>query len=248
MNPCLCPQEKRSLPGDREPALKRAFKSFVEERDDKFTMELLLLPSALKEELLGLAHSSPSNPVGTALPPPPGPQQPGQLTCCHVIPPKQTLHPGVLETEQDRSQSSTPVTELSNRILDTSFEDRGSTGSKVAGGAGTAPEVVLLNGTRPSHKRRSSESETRDTKRQYSLERRDESPERARERERHRDRDREGRGGGSSCRSKTPVASASLSANANVTVAPIVLDPSEGDEGEAVSPETNLRCLVNFFR
>ncbi|XP_029687977.1 NEDD4-binding protein 1 [Takifugu rubripes] len=205
-------QEKRSLPGDREPAVKRAFKSFVEERDDKFTMELLLLPSALKEELLGLAHSSPSNP---------------------------TLHPGVLEIEQDRSQSSTPVTELSNRILDTSFEDRGSAatvaeGAKVAGGAGSAPEVVLLNGTRPSHKRRSSESETRDTKRQYSLERREESPDRARERD----------------RSKTPVPSASLSlsANANATVAPIVLDPSEGDDGEAVSPETNLRCLVNFFR
>ena len=50
-------QEKRSLPSDREPAVKRAFKSFVEERDDKYTMELLLLPSALKEELLGLAHS-----------------------------------------------------------------------------------------------------------------------------------------------------------------------------------------------
>ncbi|KAI4825194.1 hypothetical protein KUCAC02_020885 [Chaenocephalus aceratus] len=43
--------EKRSLPSDREPAVKRAFKSFVEERDDKYTMELLLLPSALKEEL-----------------------------------------------------------------------------------------------------------------------------------------------------------------------------------------------------
>lgn len=37
--------------------MKRAFKCFVEERDDKYTMELLLLPSALKEELLGLAHS-----------------------------------------------------------------------------------------------------------------------------------------------------------------------------------------------
>lgn len=46
--------------------MKRAFKSFVEERDDKFTMELLLLPSALKEELLGLAHSSTVNPVSTA--------------------------------------------------------------------------------------------------------------------------------------------------------------------------------------
>lgn len=46
--------------------MKRAFKSFVEERDDKFTMELLLLPSALKEELLGLVHSSCTNPVSTA--------------------------------------------------------------------------------------------------------------------------------------------------------------------------------------
>lgn len=72
--PVLCFQEKRSLPGDREPAVKRAFKSFVEERDDKFTMELLLLPSALKEELLGLVHSSPSNPVSSA--PHPGPPQP----------------------------------------------------------------------------------------------------------------------------------------------------------------------------
>lgn len=54
---CICFQEKRSLPGDREQAVKRAFKCFVEERDDKYTMELLLLPSALKEELLGLAHS-----------------------------------------------------------------------------------------------------------------------------------------------------------------------------------------------
>lgn len=70
-HPCAClpvPQEKQSLPSDREPAVKRAFKSFVEERDDKFTMELLLLPSALKEELLGLAHSSSLNPVSTTRP------------------------------------------------------------------------------------------------------------------------------------------------------------------------------------
>lgn len=56
-NKVYCVQEKRSLPSDREPAVKRGFKCFVEERDDKYTMELLLLPSALKEELLGLAHS-----------------------------------------------------------------------------------------------------------------------------------------------------------------------------------------------
>ncbi|KAJ4937981.1 hypothetical protein JOQ06_002608 [Pogonophryne albipinna] len=128
--------EKRSLPSDREQAVKRAFKSFVEERDDKYTMELLLLPSALKEELLGLAHS-PTSTNTSAL---------AQLN--------QTLHPSMVEAEQDRSQSSTPVTELSNRILGTSFEEKGS--------------AAAFGGI--------------------------------------------------------------------------------SDEGEAVSPETNLRCLVNFFR
>lgn len=155
----------------------------------------------------------------------------------------------MVDVEQDRSQSSTPVTELSNRILDASFEEKGSAapalgGARAAGGSASGPEVTLLNGTRPSHKRRSSESETRDTKRQYSLERRDESPDRARERERHRDR--ESRLGG--CRSKTPSASLSFPTGAKMVVGPIVLDPSEGEDGEAVSPETNLRCLVNFFR
>lgn len=168
----------------------------------------------------------------------------------------QTLHPSIVEVDQDRSQSSTPVTDLSKRILDTSFEERGTGaatvigGGKTGGGIALGPEAILLNGTRPSHKRRSSESETRDTKRQYSLERRDESPERARERERHRNR--EGRGGSGSCRSKTPSASSSLSCSAksNTVVGPIMLDSNEGvsDEAEAVSPETNLRCLVNFFR
>lgn len=146
------------------------------------------------------------------------------------------------------------MTELSNRILDTSFEEKVVTaasvgaGGKAGGGIGLGPEIVLINGTRPSHKRRSSESETRDTKRQYSLERKEESPERVRERQ----REREVRGPGSSCRSKTPSASSTLSSSARVnTVAdPIMLECSDGalDEGEAVSPETNLRCLVNFFR
>ncbi|KAM9754328.1 NEDD4-binding protein 1 isoform 2-T2 [Menidia menidia] len=222
-------QEKRSLPSDRESAVKRAFKSFVEERDDKYTMELLLLPSALKEELLGLVYSPTSTNTASL------------------------AAPAGVEVDQDRSQSSTPVTELSNRILDASFEERGaaagSAGGKPGGGGGVGlgPEAALPNGARPSHKRRSSDSETRDTKRQYSLERKEESPERPRE----RPRDREGRGG-SGCRSKTPSASSTLSscAKANTVAGPIMLEYNEGgaEEGEAVSPETNLRCLVNFFR
>lgn len=157
------------------------------------------------------------------------------------------------EVDQDRSQSSTPVTELSNRILDTSFEEKGGAAASVCAGgkAGSGQEAaVLLNGTRPSHKRRSSESETRDTKRQFSLERKEESPERT---ARERPRDREARGSGSSCRSKTPSASSTLSSysgKANTVAGPITQESGEGvaDDGEAVSPETNLRCLVNFFR
>ncbi|CAB1323276.1 unnamed protein product [Coregonus sp. 'balchen'] len=183
-------QEKRSLPGDREQAVKRTFKTFVEERDDKYAMELLLLPSALKEELLGLAQS---------------PTQPG----------------GFIDLDQDRSQSSTPVTDLSNRIVDTSFEEK-------AAGAAAWAEAGLLNGVRPSHKRRSSESELRDTKRQFSLERRGESM----PREHHTVT--------SDSRAKTP-------SKANMGL--MVLDSSDGaDDREAVTPETNLRCLVNFFR
>ncbi|XP_026783267.2 NEDD4-binding protein 1 [Pangasianodon hypophthalmus] len=187
-------QEKRSLPADREPSVKRTFKNFVEERADKYTMELLLLPSALKEELLGLAQS------------------PTQLS---------------VDLEQDRSQTSTPVTELSNRILVATFEEKSSAKDKAsfedkACSPVPVPDVLVLNG-RPTHKRRSSESEQRDTKRQYSLERRDE------------DQDREKTRDDSQTRTRPPGR--------------MVLDTGDtSDEGEAVSPETNLRCLVNFFR
>ncbi|XP_028814163.1 NEDD4-binding protein 1 [Denticeps clupeoides] len=181
--------EKRSLPGDREPAVKRAFKTFVEERADKYAMELLLLPSALKEELLGLVQS------------------PSQAAV-------------VIDLEQDRSQTSTPVTELSNRILGATFEDK-------TGGCDVAP----LN-CRPS-KRRSSDSEPRDTKRQFSLERREDEQEKEKEVPRPRE--------ASQTRAKTSTGG---------TITTVVLDPGEfvSDDAEAVSPETNLRCLVNFFR
>ncbi|KAI5623961.1 NEDD4-binding protein 1, partial [Silurus asotus] len=189
--------EKRSLPADRETSVKRTFKNFVEERADKYTMELLLLPSALKEELLGLVQS------------------PAQLS---------------VDLEQDRSQTSTPVTELSNRILVATFEEKSSTKDKVlfedkSSSPVPIADVPVLNG-RPTHKRRSSESEQRDTKRQYSLERRDE------EQDREKARDH------SQTRTRPPG-----------RMGPLVLDSGDtSDEGDAVSPETNLRCLVNFFK
>ncbi|TRY82863.1 hypothetical protein DNTS_022071 [Danionella cerebrum] len=178
-------QEKRNLPADREPSVKRTFKTFVEDRADKYAMELLLLPSGLKEELLGLAQS-PTQPIV------------------------------IIDLEQDRSQTSTPVTDLSNRILDTTFED------KTSGSSATPDIIPALNG-RTCNKRRSSESEQRDTKRQYSLERRDEQQ----SEERQRDPSQ-------TWTVKSPKGT--------------VVDCELINESEAVSPETNLRCLVNFFR
>lgn len=201
--------EKRSLPGEQESAVKRAFKTFVEERTDKYAMELLVLPSALKEELLGLAQSPTlASPVAGG---------PG------LIP--------MAELEQDRSQASTPITELSHHIQDTSFEDR------VLGPEGVGGQ--LTNG-RPTHKRRSSESEQRNTKRQYSLERREEELSTDRETERQQSQGQRQREA-SQTRAKTPVARVG---------ATVLLDPCEStpDEAETVSPETNMRCLVNFFR
>ncbi|KAL2094128.1 hypothetical protein ACEWY4_011440 [Coilia grayii] len=201
--------EKRSLPGDREPAVKRSFKTFVEERTDKYAMELLLLPSALKEELLGLAQS---------------PTQ--------AAPPAGAPAPTAAEQEQDRSQASTPITELSHHIQDASFEDRVA-GHDAAGGP-------LANGRPKQHKRRSSESEQRSTKRQYSLERREEELGAEREAERQAQGPRPPREA-SQTRPKTPLAK--VGGVQQLDTCEVGLD-----ETETVSPETNLRCLVNFFR
>lgn len=196
-------REKRGVPGDREPAVKRAFRAFVEERADKYTMELLLLPSALKEELLGLAQS----PTPTARTPAPG---------------VEARQPLPILLEQDRSQTSTPVTDLSHRILDATFEDKA---------VGLTSEAVL--NPRTSHKRRSSESESRDSKRQYSLERKDEELET------------------DWCciigdsRSRTASSVSCPAPDKDV----VVLDPSEpSGDVDGVSPETNFKCLVNFFK
>ncbi|KAG5848531.1 hypothetical protein ANANG_G00099430 [Anguilla anguilla] len=162
-------QENKSLPGDTEPAVKRAFKTFVEERADKYAMELLLLPSALKEELLGLACGA-SAPAGPPNPPPePPPPTPGPLPHQHARHRAVQPHPG--------------------RHL------RGQGG---AAGRGAGDGLVL-------HRRRGPRQGVR---------------------QRH------------------------LWGRRPPDDAVLVLDSSElSDEGaDGVSPETNFKCLVNFFR
>uniref|UniRef100_W5ML69 NEDD4-binding protein 1 n=1 Tax=Lepisosteus oculatus TaxID=7918 RepID=W5ML69_LEPOC len=190
-------REKSTLPADKDSLVKRRFKSFVEAQADKYAMELLLLPSSLKEELLNLAHS--------ATPPsPPDTTDARWQSAPHCS----------RQAEQERAQASTPVTELSNRILDTSFEERTVSQEPVAG--------TVLN-CRPSCKRRSSGSEDRDTKRQFSEESRE-----------------DGEDADDDCY---------VLGDQSEGAAIVVLDSSDqSDDPEVVSPETNFKCLVNFFK
>ncbi|XP_034267362.1 protein KHNYN isoform X2 [Pantherophis guttatus] len=47
-------QKNPKLPEEREAQVKRAFRELVEKHDDKHAMDLLILPTSVKEELLGL--------------------------------------------------------------------------------------------------------------------------------------------------------------------------------------------------
>ncbi|KAM3920099.1 NEDD4-binding protein 1 [Leptodactylus fuscus] len=145
-------KNNESVPHSREPEVKRRFKCFVEANADKYTMDLLLLPSALKEELLNLTSedqtcSVPDNAdfeiatVNTD-----AKDQPHSSQC----------------TDQSRRNTRTPVTELTNQ-LDTVFSN--------------VPEILpnpaLLSDSpqdRMSTKRRCSENEERCLKKPFSLE------------------------------------------------------------------------------
>ncbi|MBN3311032.1 N4BP1 protein, partial [Amia calva] len=188
-------REKRSVPGDKEPAIKRTFKKFVEARDDNYTMELLLLPSSLKEALLTLAFTA------------------GRQDSTDARLP--TADPVVSQPEQDRAQASTPVSMLTEQILETTFEER----------VGTQDAAGKVHGCRQSCKRRSSGSEDRDTKRQFSLE-----------------------GGCAEVGEPSDSCTVLLDDSGGSAAEVVVLDSSDNsDEAEVVSPETNFKCLVNFF-
>ncbi|XP_056381603.1 NEDD4-binding protein 1 isoform X2 [Hyla sarda] len=140
------------LPQGQEPEVKRRFKHFVEENADKYTMDLLLLPSALKEELLNLTTedqscSSPDN---------------ADLEIATVNTSANNQAHSSQCTEQVRRSTGTPVTELTNQ-LDSVFA--------------TVPETLpnpaletLSQQDRLSTKRRCSENEERCLKKPFSIE------------------------------------------------------------------------------
>ncbi|XP_043840103.1 NEDD4-binding protein 1 isoform X4 [Dromiciops gliroides] len=161
-------ENNESLPSTQnESEVKRQFKQFVESHADKYTMDLLILPSSLKKELLNLTHGEDpyeldyddNNVIG--------------LTDCKT----KFTHNGIQEPsmpndgqvikEEERKQAGTPVSELTKQ-MDTVFS--GSTEVLFVPVNGVTPPEESVSKERICHKRRSSDTEERHTKKQFSLE------------------------------------------------------------------------------
>ncbi|XP_005998415.1 NEDD4-binding protein 1 [Latimeria chalumnae] len=201
-------QNNQSLPSTKESSVKKQFKTFVEAHADKFTMDLLLLPSSVKEELLSLTQDPSiidlTESDGCDLVPSVAQNRNhiSDLSCTEAD----------LSLEESRNKAGTPVTELVKQI-DTVFSNSSSQQSDAA-----------LE--RQSYKRRSSGSEDRLAKRQYSLE------------------NSQSVAPGSS--ENVPADSSTIETSSDSASKPI--DSCLLDDNLALSSEKEYIILVNFFK
>ncbi|XP_039577115.1 NEDD4-binding protein 1 isoform X3 [Passer montanus] len=158
-------ENNESLLNDNESEIKKQFRQFVEAHADKYTMDLLILPSALKRELLALTHTAVSEAkidiidlTGSE-----SPQQLGQNSTSKVIAANTEGRAG---GEEARSSAGTPVTELTKQ-MDTVFSDASET--RFVPIKDPLLEAVAFK-ERQSCKRRSSDEEERLPKKHFSLE------------------------------------------------------------------------------
>ncbi|NXT57788.1 N4BP1 protein, partial [Pluvianellus socialis] len=216
-------ENNESLLRDNESGIKKQFRQFVEAHADKYTMDLLILPSSLKRELLALT----------------------QTECCEVESgiidltgsesPTELLHnkdskviaadrDGRADGEEARKNAGTPVTELTKQ-MDTVFSDAPETGFVPINVV--PPLEAVMSKERQSCKRRSSDDEERLPKKHFSLE-----------------NDQEVKSAShSSCTDRDGVIDL-LSDGCNEPD-----DPSYCiKEGDDISEEMEYKILVNFFR
>ncbi|NXX71062.1 N4BP1 protein, partial [Spizella passerina] len=158
-------ENNESLLNDNESEIKKQFRQFVEAHADKYTMDLLILPSALKRELLALTQTAVCEEktdiidlTGSE-----SPQQLGQNSTSRVI---AANRDGRADGEEARSNAGTPVTELTKQ-MDTVFSDTSET--RFVPIKDPLLEAVAFK-ERQSCKRRSSDEEERLPKKHFSLE------------------------------------------------------------------------------
>ncbi|NXH20809.1 N4BP1 protein, partial [Bucco capensis] len=158
-------ETNESLFSDNESEIKKQFRQFVEAHADKYTMDLLILPSSLKRELLALTQTEccevESNIIDLT-----GPERPTELLQNKAFKVIATNRDRRTGGEEARNNAGTPVTELTKQ-MDTVFSDAPET-SFVPINVPLLESVVPKE--RQSCKRRSSDDEERFPKKQFSLE------------------------------------------------------------------------------
>lgn len=209
-----------SLLNCRESDVKKQFKQLVEAHADKYTMDLLILPSSLKRELLNLAlNESPGTEVIDLT----GVDGVPELLP-HEMQKRSTVNNDCKASQDEaRHNASTPVTELAKQ-METVFPDAPERHFEPINGL-NLPEASASK-ERQSCKRRSSEAEERLPKKQFSLENNQESEQTA-------------------CSTPGGVELTDLAADAGDVLADPNLCPKEGDE---ISEEMEYKILVNFFK
>lgn len=157
-------ENNESLLSDNESEIKKQFRQFVEAHADKYTMDLLILPSALKRELLALTQTDVSEGENNIidLTGSESPQQLGQNSTSKVIAASRDAR---ADEEEARSKAGTPVTELTKQ-MDSIFAD--ASGTRLLPIKGPLLEAAFKE--RQSCKRRSSDEEERLPKKHFSLE------------------------------------------------------------------------------
>ncbi|KYO27277.1 NEDD4-binding protein 1 isoform X2 [Alligator mississippiensis] len=158
-------ETNESLLNDRESEIKKQFKQFVEAHADKYTIDLLILPSSLKRDLLSLTqskHCEEGNMIDLT----------DSETTEEVLQnkaPKITVksRDGKTVQEEARNNAGTPVTELTKQ-MDTVLSD--AQGRCFVPINGVTALETSVSKERQSCKRRSSDAEERLPKKQFSLE------------------------------------------------------------------------------
>ncbi|NWI51602.1 N4BP1 protein, partial [Calyptomena viridis] len=158
-------ENNESLLNDNESEIKKQFRQFVEAHADKYTMDLLILPSALKRELLALAQTDFCE-VESDIIDLTGSESPAELVQSNASKGVAAKRDGRTGDEETRNSAGTPVTELTKQ-MDTVFSDAPETSFVPI--KEPLLEVVACK-ERQSCKRRSSDEEERLPKKQFSLE------------------------------------------------------------------------------
>ncbi|XP_074696213.1 NEDD4-binding protein 1 isoform X1 [Strix aluco] len=216
-------ENNESLLSDNESDIKKQFRQFVEAHADKYTMDLLILPSSLKRELLALTQTEccevESNIIDLT-----GSESPTELLQNEASQITITNRDGRAGGEEARNNAGTPVTELTKQ-MDTVFSDAPET-SFVPINVVPLLETVVSK-ERQSCKRRSSDDEERLPKKQFSLE-----------------NDQEAKSASHSNPSDSNVVIDLLSDSCSDSDDPRYCLK----EGDDISEEMEYKILVNFFR